>query len=146
MAGELVIQEHEITCPRQYIIVTYLRSIRHRGWDSLIQCYHRWHFVLSSDINDYEPCICHFRISNLSNSWIRPLLIQLKERIIYEWENIIPRIYYCKHGTFTGDPFGADYICGACEDDFTPYDLIFPWEEQYKERTIDYSHGFHHSF
>ena len=81
MAGELVIQEHEITCPRQYIIVTYLRSIRHRGWDSLIQCYHRWHFVFSSDINDYDPCVCHFRISNLSDSWIRPLLIQLKERL-----------------------------------------------------------------
>ena len=22
---------------------------------------------------------------------------------------------YCKHGTFIGDPFGADYLCGSCE-------------------------------
>ena len=23
---------------------------------------------------------------------------------------------YCKHGTFVGDPYGPDYMCGACED------------------------------
>lgn len=22
---------------------------------------------------------------------------------------------YCKHGTFIGDPYGADYLCGYCE-------------------------------
>jgi hypothetical protein len=22
---------------------------------------------------------------------------------------------YCKHGTFVGDPYGPDYICGQCE-------------------------------
>ena len=22
---------------------------------------------------------------------------------------------YCKHGTFIGDPFGADYLCNSCE-------------------------------
>lgn len=24
--------------------------------------------------------------------------------------------YYCPHGTFTGNPHGADYLCGPCED------------------------------
>ena len=23
---------------------------------------------------------------------------------------------YCKHGTFIGDPYGPDYLCGKCED------------------------------
>lgn len=23
---------------------------------------------------------------------------------------------YCKHGTFIGNPYGADYMCGWCED------------------------------
>ena len=22
---------------------------------------------------------------------------------------------YCKHGTYIGDPYGPDYLCGACE-------------------------------
>jgi predicted alpha/beta hydrolase len=22
---------------------------------------------------------------------------------------------YCRHGTYVGDPFGPDYLCGACE-------------------------------
>lgn len=24
--------------------------------------------------------------------------------------------YYCEHGTFIGNPYGGDYICGWCED------------------------------
>lgn len=24
---------------------------------------------------------------------------------------------YCKHGTFVGDAYGADYLCGACESE-----------------------------
>ena len=24
--------------------------------------------------------------------------------------------YYCVHGTFLGNPYGADYMCGWCED------------------------------
>lgn len=27
---------------------------------------------------------------------------------------------FCKHGTFIGDAFGADYLCGACESE--PFD------------------------
>jgi hypothetical protein len=23
--------------------------------------------------------------------------------------------YRCKHGTFIGNPYGADYLCGWCE-------------------------------
>ena len=23
---------------------------------------------------------------------------------------------YCKHGTYVGDPYGPDYMCGMCED------------------------------
>lgn len=26
------------------------------------------------------------------------------------------RRQYCKHGTFIGDPYGPDYMCGKCED------------------------------
>lgn len=24
---------------------------------------------------------------------------------------------YCKHGTYVGDAYGADYLCGACESE-----------------------------
>ncbi len=24
---------------------------------------------------------------------------------------------YCKHGTYVGDPYGPDYLCGACESE-----------------------------
>jgi hypothetical protein len=24
----------------------------------------------------------------------------------------------CKHGNYIGDAYGADYICGQCEDDY----------------------------
>lgn len=24
---------------------------------------------------------------------------------------------YCKHGTYIGDPFGPDYLCGRCESE-----------------------------
>lgn len=36
-------------------------------------------------------------------------------------------INVCKHGTFVGDPYGPDYLCGACEcgdTDFTINDVI----------------------
>lgn len=23
---------------------------------------------------------------------------------------------FCRHGTYVGNPYGADYLCGACED------------------------------
>ncbi len=33
--------------------------------------------------------------------------------------------YYCIHGTFIGNPYGADYMCGWCEDGtpFAEYEL-----------------------
>lgn len=48
-----------------------------------------------------------------------PVLKRLKQRDAeyYEerqaaggWSN------YCIHGTYIGDPYGPDYLCGACED------------------------------
>lgn len=29
---------------------------------------------------------------------------------------------YCVHGTYIGDPYGADYMCGACEDGMTDHE------------------------
>jgi hypothetical protein len=28
--------------------------------------------------------------------------------------------YHCAHGTFTGNPYGADYMCGWCESGEEP--------------------------
>ena len=28
--------------------------------------------------------------------------------------------YYCRHGNFTGNPYGADYMCGWCESGEEP--------------------------
>ena len=28
-----------------------------------------------------------------------------------------PSSHYCRHGNYIGDPYGADYICGRCEND-----------------------------
>jgi hypothetical protein len=39
---------------------------------------------------------------------------------------------YCKHGTYVGDPCGADFICGACEDGLCQhYKKVsgFSWED-----------------
>jgi hypothetical protein len=27
-----------------------------------------------------------------------------------------PSSHYCRHGNYIGDPYGADYMCGACEN------------------------------
>jgi hypothetical protein len=132
-----VIQSHEITCPRQRIILTYLRSLRYKGWDSLVNCYYQWHFVLSSDMRDYEPCICHWRIASISDDWIRPLLIQMKKALIWDYNNKIANDFYCKHGIFVGDAYGADHMCQACEDDIQPEDLQFPWHVAISNATTD---------
>lgn len=34
----------------------------------------------------------------------------------YDWQS------YCHHGTYVGDPYGADYMCGRCEDGLSIYD------------------------
>ena len=122
------ITPHEITCPRQRIILTYLRTLRYKGWDSLVNNYHQWHFVLSSDMRDYEPCICHWRIKDISDGWIRPMLIQMKKALVWDYHHKMSDDIHCKHGVFIGDAYGADHMCNACEDDITPEDLQFPWD------------------
>lgn len=34
----------------------------------------------------------------------------------YDWQS------YCHHGTYVGDPYGGDYMCGRCEDGISVYD------------------------
>jgi hypothetical protein len=36
------------------------------------------------------------------------------------WTSLNP---HCKHGTFIGDPYGADYLCGYCEDGTSDYEI-----------------------
>ena len=31
---------------------------------------------------------------------------------------------YCKHGTYIGDPYGADYLCGYCESSVSDYEFV----------------------
>jgi len=31
--------------------------------------------------------------------------------------------FYCKHGTFIGNPFGGDYLCSWCEDGISDEDF-----------------------
>jgi hypothetical protein len=38
---------------------------------------------------------------------------------IYGWQG---HRLYCVHGTYVGDPYGPDYMCGACEDSVTVYE------------------------
>jgi hypothetical protein len=48
---------------------------------------------------------------------IAEVLAQLPQpEKVYTFEVIIdPASYYCRHGVFIGDPYGPDYLCGACE-------------------------------
>ena len=77
-------------------------------------------------IEAYTDCL---NIGNgwLSQKYIRPILIHRKHRMVWQWDNITPAPNHCKHGNYIGDPFGADILCGACEDDIRPHDLQFPW-------------------
>lgn len=34
----------------------------------------------------------------------------------FDWQS------YCRHGSFIGDPYGADYLCHLCEDGLSVYD------------------------
>lgn len=38
--------------------------------------------------------------------------------------------YYCEHGTFIGNPFGGDYMCGWCEDGVSMKEYITIQEAQ----------------
>ncbi len=35
---------------------------------------------------------------------------------MFDEEDLLHEQNYCKHGTFIGNPYGADYMCGWCED------------------------------
>lgn len=48
---------------------------------------------------------------------------------------------YCKHGTYVGDPYGPDYMCGPCEDGVTDYEMALYWaKEQFRSRAKAYMH------
>jgi hypothetical protein len=34
----------------------------------------------------------------------------------FDWQS------YCRHGSYIGDPYGADYLCWKCEDGISVYD------------------------
>jgi hypothetical protein len=63
-----------------------------------------------------------------------PILKELKQRDAEYWANreaqyalpVRERDFdwqsYCRHGAYIGDPYGADYLCGACEDGASVYD------------------------
>jgi hypothetical protein len=43
---------------------------------------------------------------------------------------------YCKHGTFIGNPYGADYMCGWCEDG-TSDEEFQAWIDGAEQRRVD---------
>jgi hypothetical protein len=34
---------------------------------------------------------------------------------LFDEDDLLEPNYRCKHGTFIGNPYGGDYICGWCE-------------------------------
>lgn len=42
------------------------------------------------------------------------------DRAAHGWTSRNP---YCKHGTYIGNPYGADYLCGYCEDGTTIHEM-----------------------
>lgn len=38
---------------------------------------------------------------------------------MFNEEDLTEPDYYCEHGTFTGNPYGGDYLCGWCESGAT---------------------------
>lgn len=49
-------------------------------------------------------------------------------------------LYYCKHGTFIGDPYGPDYMCWACEEGLTDEEWAehLKWEARRRRRRVWY--------
>lgn len=41
---------------------------------------------------------------------------------LFDESDLEVEAYYCIHGTFTGNPHGADYMCGWCEDGISDED------------------------
>jgi hypothetical protein len=44
--------------------------------------------------------------------------------------------YYCKHGTFVGNPYGGDYLCGWCEDGTSDEDFHAYCREQARDHEL----------
>jgi hypothetical protein len=38
----------------------------------------------------------------------------------YDDDDLLHDENYCRHGTFTGNPYGGDYMCGWCESGEEP--------------------------
>ena len=93
-------------------IGTLIRIIRSWDWYRLVEAY------TSLNIDN----------GFISQKYIRPILIHRKQQMVWRWDNTTPALHHCKHGNYIGDPFGADILCGACEDDERPHDLQFPWD------------------
>lgn len=35
---------------------------------------------------------------------------------LFDEDDLSNKEFYCKHGTFIGNPYGADFLCGGCEN------------------------------
>jgi len=57
-----------------------------------------------------------------------------------EWndERATGWLNYCQHGTYIGDPYGADYMCGACESGTSVYEIALAqaYERLRRERSM----------
>lgn len=64
-----------------------------------------------------------------------PIVKRLKKRD-EEWREERSRgwVNYCRHGRFIGDPYGADYMCGACEAGYSVYEEALAEAMQLKLR------------
>ena len=47
-----------------------------------------------------------------------------------------PSSCYCEHGTYIGTPYGADHICGYCEDGVTIEELHAQHREAQKREAL----------
>lgn len=49
----------------------------------------------------------------------------------FDWQS------YCRHGSYIGDPYGGDYLCGACEEGLSLYEeavaVVRQAEHEYEE-------------
>lgn len=49
--------------------------------------------------------------------------------------------YYCKHGTYIGDPYGPDHLCGYCESGTEPipprWQVIYGTKESVGSETFN---------
>jgi hypothetical protein len=80
--------------------------------------------------------VSHEQILDRAAFYLRTLKAQRAEfeedRREHGWTARNP---YCVHGTYIGDPYGADYICGLCEDGTTDYQIALAWAHRDAEVT-----------